>query len=106
MTEPFTAADMQAALPEEPGGPDASNSSAGAIPAQRGWVKPESYDYEAFSEENARNFALGFAHNAKAYEFNIEEYGDVGPEIPELEEELFGPSELRGLDTMGQAYET
>ncbi|ROT37554.1 DEAD-domain-containing protein [Sodiomyces alkalinus F11] len=106
MIDTFSVADIKSALPKDPGGHEAANSPDATDPAQKGWVKPEGYNYDEFGQENARNFALGFAHNAKSYQFNIEEYGDVGPEVPELEEELFGPPELRGLDAMGQAYET
>lgn len=35
------------------------------------------------------------AASARVYEWN-DEFGDVGPKIPELEEQLFGTAETRG----------
>lgn len=60
-----------------------------------GWVEPEAYDYNAAAAppgaqavQDPNEEAPAWAHNASKYEWQ-EEYGDVGPRIQELEEELF-----------------
>lgn len=57
-----------------------------------GWVQPQAYDYEAAVAHGytSTGDADGptWAHNFKRYEWK-DEYGDVGPEIPELEQDLF-----------------
>lgn len=57
-----------------------------------GWVEPQAYDYEAATARGYTNTGdvegQTWAHNFKRYEWK-DEYGDVGPEIPELEKELF-----------------
>lgn len=50
-----------------------------------GWVPPTPYDYEALGGEAAHEWES----NAAIYEWDGEE-GDIGPEHPALEKELFG----------------
>lgn len=64
---------------------------------EAGWVEPEKYDYDAYNAGNneARQAVDGtlelptWAANATKYEWK-DEYGEVGPAHPELEEMLFG----------------
>ncbi len=63
---------------------------------EHGWSEPEKYDYESYNagtrEEReaveAAHEVPAWASNAMKYEWQ-EDYGDVGPEHPELEEMLF-----------------
>ena len=92
------------------------NTEASAIARQKGWVAPEDYNYEKYihttqekpteptefgttveNVENGENGENGagpedsapqWAANAAKYEWN-DEYGDVGPKNPHLEEQLF-----------------
>lgn len=73
------------------------NAEATQRSRDAGWVEPEKYDYEAYNAgtKEARE-ALAATHelptwaaNAAKYEWK-DEYGDVGPAHPELEEMLFG----------------
>lgn len=50
-----------------------------------GWVPPTPYDYEALGGEAAHEWES----NAVIYEWDGEE-GDIGPEHPALEKQLFG----------------
>lgn len=52
-----------------------------------GWAERQAYDYERFN--GAGNNADGYHGAARVYEWQGD-YGDVGPEIPELETILFG----------------
>lgn len=52
----------------------------------KGWGVPVEYDYKSLNIAN-RNERRFFA-DATRYEWK-DEYGDVGPAIPELEEQLF-----------------
>ena len=88
---------MAAALPaieEVPSGEvdDAKN------PQKHGWVVKNAYDYDTYNkttkELHEADHSMGvetggWASNAVVYEWN-EEYGDVGPEFPLLEQQLFG----------------
>jgi ATP-dependent RNA helicase DDX3X len=66
---------------------------------QHGWIEPSAYNYPSASDKiadkqptnepsNSEYKAPQWAHEAVKYEWK-EEYGDVGPKIPELEEQLF-----------------
>lgn len=67
---------------------------------EAGWVEPQAYTYEATDPQSGAPTAGGvddfghgedvpeWAHNAKKYEWS-DEYGEVGPRIPELEHQLF-----------------
>ena len=68
------------------------------VAREHGWVPPVKYDYEAFNStreelEAAQKAtptaeAPTWAATATRYEW-LDEYGDVGPAIPQLEDELF-----------------
>lgn len=72
-------------------------------PQQHGWVAKSEYDYSTYMKSGKELVAEaaaqegveagvevgGWASNAAIYEWN-EEYGDVGPNHPELEKQLFG----------------
>lgn len=65
---------------------------------EAGWSEPQAFDYANADAKPSDAAPLapaegteevpGWAHNAAKYEWS-EEYGDVGPEIPELEAQLF-----------------
>ncbi|KAF2724658.1 DEAD/DEAH box RNA helicase [Polychaeton citri CBS 116435] len=55
---------------------------------ESGWTNQTAFDYEKFND-NGPAPVDEFHGSAKKYEWN-DEYGDVGPEIPELERILFG----------------
>ena len=66
-------------------------------PQDHGWVTKTTYDYDKFntpinSKEQNENAPVDdeplWAGDAKKYEWS-EEYGDIGPAIPELEHMLF-----------------
>ena len=66
------------------------NEEAYATARDKGWVEPQSFDYES---HNAPIKASGanegdWNHHAAKYEWK-EDYGEVGPAIPELEHQLF-----------------
>ena len=64
-----------------------------------GWIQPEAYDYSNY--ESSREQRRDWDGNARIYEWDGEE-GDIGPEFPELEVELFGPpterKQVKGID--------
>ena len=65
-------------------------------PQLSGWVQATPYEYEKFG----RNAETEWDGNARVYEWDGEA-GDVGPEFPELELQLFGDPNRReshGLD--------
>jgi ATP-dependent RNA helicase DDX3X len=69
------------------------NEDTETIAREKGWVKNQDYNYEEYkatSQATAADDSTGsnWAHNAAKYEWK-EEYGDLGPEIPELEQQLF-----------------
>ena len=69
------------------------NEEAFALARDKGWAEPQAFDYEAYNASGkaaAENDALQgeWSHNAAKYEWK-EEYGEVGPAIPELEQQLF-----------------
>jgi len=98
--------DMAASLPDVSNEQTkAASPSADATttvdPQAYGWVAKEAYDYEKYNktskellEANQANQANGiesgdWESNAAIYEWN-DDYGDVGPAFPELEQQLFG----------------
>lgn len=105
----FDTAAMSGALPNtnghaEPAGGSANNPTGGhaAEPASGtaggavadGWVPSQKYDYDQFADARGGEFD----GNKRVYHWGGEE-GDLGPEFPELEEELFGPADKRELPT-------
>ncbi|KAL1872340.1 hypothetical protein Daus18300_004310 [Diaporthe australafricana] len=72
----------------------ASGDSAAEVSGADGWVPSQKYDYDQYTD----GCAGLFDGSKRIYEWDGEE-GDIGPEFPELEEELFGPSDKRELPT-------
>jgi ATP-dependent RNA helicase DDX3X len=78
-----------------------SESKGGAInhTGISGWSQPEAYDYSNYESNHEQR--RDWDGNARIYEWDGE-HGDVGPEFPELEIELFGPPEdrkqVKGID--------
>lgn len=77
------------------------NPEAAALARDKGWVAPEEYDYSKYTQAgpdhgaaeagepgNVLEEEVQWASNAAKYEWS-DEYGDVGPENPELEKMLF-----------------
>ncbi|KAK3935609.1 P-loop containing nucleoside triphosphate hydrolase protein [Diplogelasinospora grovesii] len=56
------------------------------------WVPAQKYDYSAYTREAESAWDC----NARVYEWDGDE-GDVGPEFPELEVQIFGDPEKRGM---------
>lgn len=100
--------------PSHEAAPQEATTDAPKInPQGAGWVPKQAYDYATYSKSskelheiqqaqpaapvtnNEEDDAVGglrdgdWAGNAAVYEWN-EEYGDVGPKFPELEQQLFG----------------
>jgi ATP-dependent RNA helicase DDX3X len=80
-------------------GPPADTDEAKAKARAHGFVLPTAYDYSLYErgptalgpegdDENATMPPREWASNAARYEFE-DEYGDIGPRVPELEEQLF-----------------
>ncbi|AEO65101.1 uncharacterized protein THITE_2043513 [Thermothielavioides terrestris NRRL 8126] len=84
----FTTDEMRAALPAN------GNNTADKKPeAPPGWVAATPYDYNAYADSGAHEWES----NAAKYEFDGET-GDVGPEFPDLEIELFGEPGTRAKE--------
>jgi hypothetical protein len=107
--------DMAAALPDSNNTPPPAKvtAPAGALPSmtpqEHGWGPKVEYRYEAYNksskdhqatlftdgDEATEDIGVGgiargdWASNAQVYEWD-QDYGDVGPEHPELEKQLFG----------------
>ncbi|KAK4145337.1 P-loop containing nucleoside triphosphate hydrolase protein [Dichotomopilus funicola] len=66
------------------------------------WANPVPYDYTAYAKNDSGGHK--WDSNVKVYEWNGEE-GDIGPEFPDLEIELFGQPDKRqdgrGIDFKG-----
>lgn len=76
---------------EQANGNDQQANGNGAAPQAAlanipGWVEKEVLDY---STMDGRSGEGAFDGSARIYEWN-DEYGDIGPKIPEFEKELFG----------------
>ncbi|KAL1973839.1 hypothetical protein VTN31DRAFT_5399 [Thermomyces dupontii] len=85
----FDTSEMADALPEvtNAGTTGRTNAETAALIREKGWAAPEQYDYARYSAPNAIKHPE-WASNAAKYEWK-DEYGDVGPADPELEEMLF-----------------
>lgn len=113
----FDVSDMNNAVQEvetngQTNGHSQINAEAASLARSKGWAAPETYDYSKYvtpvgpaagpagpaapaaeksefgGEPPAAEDLPEWAGNAAKYEWK-DEYGDVGPEIPELEEMLF-----------------
>lgn len=62
------------------------NAEAAEEARKQGWVAPQPYDYEKYENKDAA--AGEWAGVAARYEWK-DEYGEVGPRDPQLENELF-----------------
>lgn len=93
-------------VPGEPKGPIRDEAKFKQA-RDAGWVEPQAYDYTAASARHGEQAAPssieqvdaedmpGWMHQAAKYEWH-EDYGDIGPEVPELEAQLFkGDSRTR-----------
>lgn len=76
---------------------DSTGAQAGQPGANGEWSSKEkhTYNYEEFSGRDGE-----YDGNAPVYHWDGEE-GDLGPEFPELEIEIFGPIEQRAAQAMG-----
>lgn len=97
----FETGDMASALPDVPNGtkvqatgPPKDQEAFDAARA-KGWVEPAAYDYgdsqkvaTSQAEAGEKSSEPQWAHEAAKYEWK-DEYGEVGPQIPELEQQLF-----------------
>lgn len=95
----FETTEMASALRETiPPATNGSGKLSGQELREIGFPEPQPYDYngaaanpseaEPAAPGDGGEEAPGWAHNAVKYEW-AEEYGDVGPRIPELEAQLF-----------------
>ena len=98
---------MSAALPEASNNGTVAATEEFKNPQEHGWVVKTGYDYETYNKSTkelseaktttaedagsaAAELAPGdWAGNAAVYQWN-DDYGDVGPKFPALEEQLFG----------------
>ncbi|KAL4906806.1 hypothetical protein BDW74DRAFT_166944 [Aspergillus multicolor] len=102
------------------------NTEASALAREKGWAAPEEYNYEKYvgvppvekpaeDGENLQEEAVPeWAANTAKYEWK-DEYGDVGPENPRLEEQLFRNefinrtglkiSNLRNIEVVAESHE-
>lgn len=99
----FETAGMASALPDVSNGDNTratgppKDQEAFDTARQVGWVAPEGYNYNSSNVANSTAESAAFpqngqpqwAHQAAKYEWK-EEYGAVGPALPELEKQLFG----------------
>lgn len=70
--------------------PDTTLAEPGANPDWAAQGRTQ-YDYENYNDRGGE-----YDGNARVYHWSGDE-GDIGPEFPELEAELFGPPEKRDL---------
>lgn len=66
------------------------DEAAHALARERGWNEPVAYDYATTNNAvDAKNMPnSNWAYMSRKYEWN-DEFGEIGPAMPELEEELF-----------------
>jgi len=107
MADNFDTTEMSSALEaiseatrKQPVGAPASKEEAIAKAREHKWVEPQKYDYSIYNKQaadtntdTAQSRQHEWASSAGKYEWN-DEYGDVGPRVPELEKQLFN-NELR-----------
>jgi ATP-dependent RNA helicase DDX3X len=93
--------DIAQALPSvEPAKDTTATPASIQNPQAAGWALPEAYNYAAYNrtakelhgEPTFREAAMDWASNSVRYEWS-DEYGDVGPSVPDLERQLFGSEE-------------
>ncbi|RAL05149.1 DEAD/DEAH box helicase [Aspergillus ibericus CBS 121593] len=95
--ENFDVSDMSNALKESTGNESTLPTEAASAAREKGWTTPERYDYEKYtatvaplgpSHNNGEESLPEWAAQAAKYEWR-DDYGDVGPENPALEEQLY-----------------
>lgn len=86
---------ISGATRKQPIGAPASKEEAIAKAREHKWVEPQKYDYSIYNKQGTdagtdtvQSLRYEWASSAGKYEWN-DEYGDVGPRVPELEKELF-----------------
>ncbi|PYI02514.1 DEAD/DEAH box RNA helicase [Aspergillus sclerotiicarbonarius CBS 121057] len=93
----FDVSDMSNALKESTGNESNPPTEAASIAREKGWTTPEQYDYEKYtatvtplgpSQNDGDENLPAWAAQAAKYEWQ-DDYGDVGPENPALEEQLY-----------------
>ena len=95
MSDSFTYHEMNQALDSTGGNSGKIGNALPAVGGSKpvdGWVAQERSDCTA--DDSIPNMQASAA-SARVYEWD-DEYGDVGPKIPDLEKELFGHPENRG----------
>ena len=105
-TDGFNTEELSSALKDvtniPSGGVAVKDEAAHQRARDKGWVAPQGFDYDTYNaplgqarQGNEGGEAVtdaGWNHGAERYEWKTEyndEYGDVGPPIPELENQLF-----------------
>ena len=85
--------DATAEVTDKMGNATLQNTEATQRSREAGWVEPVKYDYETYNATreslDPNNELPTWAANATKYEWK-DEYGDVGPDDPELEAAIFG----------------
>lgn len=100
----YDTTELSNALNDVTNKPDNTNTEAAALAREKGWAKPEQYDYAAYNAkpqpvqqpaepEVTPSDLPGWAANAAKYEWNGD-MGDIGPPNPELEQQLFHSDHL------------
>ncbi|KAL2867035.1 DEAD/DEAH box helicase [Aspergillus lucknowensis] len=94
----FNSSTIRDALADVTNAENNKNTEASTIARAKGWVEPETYDYNKYTtapplekpteESEIEEPVPEWAAKAAKYEWK-DEYGDVGPENPKLEEMLF-----------------
>lgn len=95
----FDVSEMSTALKDVTNEQNNKNPEAATIAREKGWAAPEGYDYTKYTaeplpkpaeeqEQGEQGELPEWAAKAAKYEWK-DEFGDVGPHIPELEEMLF-----------------
>ncbi|EGY19747.1 hypothetical protein VD0002_g7139 [Verticillium dahliae] len=99
MSDSMDTGTLRAALPE-----GSAQQPQGRSEHAEKWANPLPYDYEELAQQGPE-VPVNWESNARVYEFDMEQFGDVGPEFPELELQLFGPPAERGLNNTGISYD-
>lgn len=86
----FGTGELQQALPANGNG---NRGEPSELPDNWDGTKPTGYDYAAFTGRDGHMWES----NAKVYEWDGQE-GDIGPEFPELEMQLFGDPKYRAKE--------
>lgn len=87
---PWGTEDLKSALSDTNGHSGPAPVEQTVPPKLEGWVEATPYHYDEFANRETE-----WDGQARIYEWDGEE-GDIGPELPELEVQLFGPVEERG----------